>query len=239
MALQNTIPNKTPAGTARPAPPAKPEATPPLADVAWWLVGALAVGSVLLAVAVTLMISSIQGNLTLAWFLSRGTGVAGYLLITGSMIYGLLITTKTGTGTVPVPVSFGMHEYISWLGLVFAAVHALVLLFDGYIHYTIFSILVPFNSSYRTAWVGVGQIAFYVMALISASFYAKKRLGHRTWQFIHYASFLTFILVTLHGIFSGTDSNTAALQAIYILSGALVGFLTMLRILLRRHAKAT
>ena len=232
MALQEAISKQIPAKAAPPA------TSTPLADAAWWLVGTLAVGSLLLAVAVTLMISSLQGNLTLAWFLSRGTGVAGYLLITASMIYGLLITTKTGTATVPVPVSFGMHEYVSWLGLVFAAVHAFVLLFDGYIHYSILSILLPFNSAYRTAWVGIGQISFYALALLSASFYAKKRLGHRAWQIIHYASFLVFILVTLHGIFSGTDSNTTAMQAVYIASGALIGFLTMLRILLRRHAKA-
>jgi predicted ferric reductase len=238
MALQTTVQNKTPAGAARPAPAAKLEATTPLTDVAWWLVGALSICSLLLAVAVTLMISSVNGDLTLAWFLSRGTGIAGYLLITGSMIYGLLITTKTAASTVPVPVSFGMHEYISWLGLVFAAVHAAVLIFDGYIHYTLLAILVPFNSAYRTTWVGIGQISFYALALISASFYAKKRLGHRAWQIIHYASFVTFLLVTLHGLFSGTDTNTVALQAIYIGSGALIGFLTTLRILLRRHAKA-
>jgi predicted ferric reductase len=239
MALSNTIPNTTSTGATHPAPVAKPEATPPLADVAWWLVGALAIGSVLLAIAFTLLISSVNGNLTLAWFISRGTGVAGYLLITGSMIYGLLITTKTGTGAIPVPVSFGMHEYISWMGLVFATVHATVLIFDGYIHYTLVSLLVPFNSSYRTVWVGIGQISFYAMALISASFYARKRMRHRTWQIIHYASFITFVLVTLHGIFSGTDSRTIALQVIYIGSGALIGFLTMLRILLRKHAKTS
>ncbi|HEX9019141.1 MAG TPA: hypothetical protein VF806_08135 [Anaerolineaceae bacterium] len=216
----------------------KTETMPPLADVAWWLVGMLVIVSILLAAIASILLSSITESVTLAWFISRGTGIASYLLITGSMIYGLMITTKTATSAVPVPVSFGMHEFISWLGLALAAAHAAVLIFDGYIKYTPASILVPFNSWYRTTWVGLGQVAFYAMVLVSATFYAKKRLGHRAWQVIHYASFITFILVTLHGLFGGTDSKTAAAQAMYIGSGALVSFLTVLRILLRRHAKA-
>ncbi len=250
MALTNTIPNQVSAGAprdaARPVPAVvKPEAAFPLADAAfpladaaWWSVGVLALATILLATGVTALISAINGSLTLAWFISRGMGIAGYLLITGSMVYGLMITTKTATSAVPVPVSFGMHEYISWLGLALGAAHAAVLIFDGYIHSTPAAILVPFNSWYRTTWVGVGQVAFYAMIVVSASFYARKRLGHRAWQVIHYASFITFIMVTLHGTFAGTDSKVAAMQVMYVGSGALVGFLTLMRSLLRRHAKS-
>jgi predicted ferric reductase len=203
------------------------------------MVGALAVFVVLLAVIATLMIRSASAPVTLAWFVSRGAGISGYLLITGGMVYGLLITTKTATSALPAPVSFGMHEFISWLGLIFIATHAVVLLWDAYIGYTPLSILLPFNSSYRPVWVGLGQAAFYMSALLVGSFYAKKRLGakgHKAWRLIHYASFLVFVLATLHGIFSGSDTKVIAMQIVYIASTGLVLFLTVFRVLAPRAA---
>jgi methionine sulfoxide reductase heme-binding subunit len=215
-----------------------PRPTPlPLADMGWLLVGALAVSVVLLAIGATLLIRSFSGDITLAWFISRGAGISAYLIITGSMIYGLMISTRTATGAVPAPVTFGMHEFVSWLGLIFAAAHAVVLMWDAYIKYTPATILVPFTSSYRTVWVGVGQIAFYISALVVASFYARKRIGQKAWRAIHYISFLTFIMVTLHGFYSGTDSKTLAMQMMYLTSASAVIFLTTLRIFTRRGRK--
>jgi predicted ferric reductase len=230
MTVTNTSPvARNPASKTAPLP-----VHSTLADLSWWLVGALSVAAVVLAMVLTLVLRALTGEITLAWFISRGAGVVGYLLITGSMIYGLMITTRTATGAVPAPVSFGMHEFIAWLGLVFIAVHAVVLLWDGYIKYSLASVLVPFASSYRPVWVGIGQIAFYLSALLAASFYAKKRIGHKTWRLIHYASFATFILATLHGLFSGSDTKALPMQAIYISAVAAVLFLTVLRILLPR-----
>lgn len=219
----------------RPAAVAVARANPlPLADMAWWLVGALAVTVILMAVGTTLLIRSFTGDITLAWFISRGAGISAYLIITGSMLYGLMISTKTATGAVPAPVTFGMHEFVSWLGLIFAAAHAVVLLWDAYIQYTPATILVPFTSSYRPEWVGVGQVAFYLSALVVASFYARKRIGQKVWRAIHYVSFLTFIMVTLHGFFSGSDSKTLAMQVMYLASTAAMIFFTTLRIFTRR-----
>ncbi len=208
-----------------------------LADIAWWLIGALAVIFVMLALAVVSLIRAATADLTMAWFISRGTGIAAYLLITSSMIYGLMITTKTANGAVPAPVTFSMHEFISWLGLVLGFAHAVALMWDGYINYGPANILVPFNSEYRPIWVGIGQIAFYISALVLASFYAKKLIGHKTWRLIHYVSFITFLMLTLHGVQAGTDSNTPVMQIVYIASLATVLFLTIMRILTAKLAK--
>jgi predicted ferric reductase len=113
-----------------------------------------------------------------------------------------------------------------------------VLMWDGYIKYGPANILVPFNSEYRPVWVGIGQIAFYISALVVASFYAKKHIGHKAWRLIHYVSFITFLMVTLHGVQAGTDTNTSAMQIVYIASMSIVLFLTVMRILTAKLAKA-
>lgn len=209
-----------------------------LADFSWWITGTATVIAVILSATLAALIRAATGDLTIAWFISRGAGIASYLLITGSMIYGLMITTRTASGAVPAPVTFSMHEFISWLGLALALTHAVVLMWDRYIKYSPANILIPFNSSYRPVWIGIGQVAFYISALVIASFYAKKRIGHKAWRMIHYISFVTFLLVTLHGIQAGTDSNTTAMQIVYITSLATVLFLTVIRILTAKLAKA-
>ncbi|MCL5997919.1 MAG: hypothetical protein M1546_17975 [Chloroflexi bacterium] len=242
MALTNITPmNPKPgqsAKTSAPQPRLVISDTPPLlADLSWLSVGALAVIVVALAISLTLLLRSLSGEVTMAWFLSRGAGIVGYLLISGAMVYGLMITTRTASGAVPAPVSFGMHEFISWLGLIFVAAHAVVLLWDTYIKYSLITIVVPFSSSFKPIPVGLGQLAFYASAGLIASFYARKRIGQKTWRLIHYASFATYLLATLHGILSGSDTRTIPMQAVYIGSVALVLFLTVLRALISRRAR--
>ncbi|MCL4506253.1 MAG: hypothetical protein M1434_07110 [Chloroflexi bacterium] len=229
----------TETATARPARPATAAMQAPtstLGDLSWWITGVLAMVLVMLAVTVAALIRAATGDLTMAWFISRGAGISAYLLITGSMIYGLMITTRTATGAVPAPVTFSMHEFISLIGLALGLAHAVVLMWDGYIKYTPGVILLPFTSAYRTTWVGIGQIAFYMSLLVTVTFYARKHIGQRAWRSVHYLSFLAFILLTLHGIYSGTDSKVPAMQIVYIASGGAVLFLTLVRVLTRKRA---
>jgi DMSO/TMAO reductase YedYZ heme-binding membrane subunit len=108
---------------------------------------------------------------------------------------------------------------------------------DKYINYDLAQVLVPFNSTgYKPVWVGLGQIGFYLLAIVGLSFYVRKRLGNRTWRLIHYLSFLTFALALLHGIFAGTDSTMLIVRVFYWATGASLLFLFVYRVLITRFA---
>jgi len=77
---------------------------------------------------------------------------------------------------------------------------------------------------YRPLWTDLGQIAFYVCALVSLSFYARRCMGHKTWRRFHYLSFGVFALSVSHGLMSGTDSTAPWVQGLYLASGASVSF---------------
>ena len=53
-------------------------------------------------------------------------------------------------------------------------------------------------------------------------------MGYKTWRLLHYGSFAVYFLVTLHGLFAGTDSTAPAVLALYGLTGlatiALIGY---------------
>lgn len=169
------------------------------------------------------------------WFISRSSGVIAYGLLTLGMLWGLMQSGKLFRSRVSPLLTLGMHSYLSWLGLGLAALHGAILIGDGYIKIDLIRVFTPFLSEYRPVSVGLGIIAFYLMLLLALSFYARSYLGQRNFRLFHYGSFGVFVLVTLHGIFAGTDS--ASLWWLYALSLALVTFLAVLRIISTRRDK--
>jgi predicted ferric reductase len=151
------------------------------------------------------------------------------------MAMGVMITNKLARIWPGGPFAFDLHEYATLLGLAFALFHALILMGDQYIHFNLMTVLVPFTSAdYRPVWVGLGQLAFYTMAIVTLSFYVRKRITPRVWRQLHYLSFLTFLLALAHGIFGGTDSGSVWVRGLYWASGGVLLFLFVYRILASR-----
>lgn len=169
------------------------------------------------------------------WYLSRSSAVVSYVLLWASMLFGLLITTRTARAWPGGPTAFDLHQHTSLLALALALFHALILLGDAYIGYTLRTIAVPFaGAEYKPLAVGLGQIGFYAMAIVGLSFYIKEKLTQRGWRLLHFLSFATFLLVLAHGIQSGTDSDGTFMTLLYWISGGSVLLMSVFRALLMR-----
>ncbi|HEY3310526.1 MAG TPA: hypothetical protein VGK00_02695 [Anaerolineales bacterium] len=167
------------------------------------------------------------------WYLSRGSAFAAMTLLWLSMALGIAITNKMARIWPGAPAAFAIHEYVSLLGLAFAIFHALVLLGDRYIKFSLFQVLVPFTATpYRPVLVGLGQLGFYVWLLVSISFYVRSKIGPKTWRAIHYISFLSYAVALYHGITSGTDTKVLWAQLYYWISGGSLLFLLVYRIIM-------
>jgi len=165
------------------------------------------------------------------WYLSRTSAMIAFLLLWFSMASGLIITNKLARVWPGGPTAFDLHQYTSLLGLAFGLFHGLILMGDHYINISLAQVLIPFTStSYRPIWVGIGQVGLYTSAIVSFSFYVRKRLGRRAWRLIHYLSFITFMLTLIHGITSGTDNPEAWASGLYWATGISLVFLTVYRI---------
>ena len=166
------------------------------------------------------------------WYLSRATAFVSLTILWISMALGLGLSNKLARLWPGAPAAFAIHEYVSLLGLAFALLHALVLLGDHYIHFTVAQILIPFSTmDYRPLWVGIGQIGFYVWLIVAFSFYIRSRIGQKTWRIIHYFSFVMYIMGLLHGLFSGTDSQANWAGLYYWISGGSLLFLLIYRLI--------
>jgi len=165
------------------------------------------------------------------WYLSRATAFVSLSLLWLSMALGLGITNKMTRIWPGMPATFAIHEYVSLLGLAFAVFHAVVIMGDHYIKFTLLQLLVPFSTvEYRPFWVGIGQVSFYVWAIVALSFYIRPVIGQKFWRLLHYASFALYFMGILHGVFSGTDTSVGWAQNYYWFSAGSLLFLFFVRI---------
>ena len=166
------------------------------------------------------------------WYLSRATAFVSLSLLWLSMALGLGMTNKMARLWPGAPAAFALHEYVSLLGLAFAVFHAIVILGDHYINFTLLQLLVPFSTvDYRQFWVGIGQIAFYIWAILAVTFYIRPIIGQKSWRFLHYGSFGMYLLGIFHGLFNGTDASAGWAQKYYWISAGSLLFLLTYRIL--------
>jgi len=218
----------------------KQEDFPPVMSLSMFLLILLAaVGGALAAILVLptwlpSLEASIVGSAPQAfWFLSRSSALVAYLLLWLSMCLGLVITNKLTRLWLGGPVAFDLHQHTSLLGVAFALFHGLILLGDRYLNPSLWQVLFPFGMlDYHPFWVGLGQMGFYLMAMVAFSFYVRKQISPHIWRSIHFLSFVSFAFALLHGIASGTDSAATWAQVFYWSTGGVFLFLLIYRLLM-------
>jgi predicted ferric reductase len=221
-----------------PAPPVESEFRESSLNIQFFLVVMLAmmIGLITAILLLPAWLPNMAGSLMgespkVYWYLSRATAFVSLTILWISMALGLGISNKMARLWPGAPAAFAIHEYVSLLGLAFALFHALVLLGDRYIHFTVAQILIPFATvDYRPTWVGIGQIGFYVWLIVALSFYVRSSIGQKTWRVLHYLSFVMYIMGLVHGLFGGTDSPTTWAGWYYWISGGSLLFLLIYRI---------
>ncbi len=203
--------------------------------ISWWLVvaGALSIVLViaLLPGAFPALATSISQD-TAFWYLARVGGFVAYVLVWLSVTFGLLLTSKVARVWPGVGRASSIHRSLSVLALVYIVFHMLILLGDRYIGFSLISLLVPFaTTAYRPFWVGLGQVAAYMLAIVAISSYVRRRVGAKIWRVLHYITFILFYLALAHGLLAGTDAHTPWALGLYLSTGLITYALTVYRVL--------
>jgi predicted ferric reductase len=176
-------------------------------------------------------------NAQTTWYITRAAGWVAYFLLWFSMVWGLAIPSKFFEHVLSPTFAVDFHEYISLLSIGFIALHVGALLVDQYLPFTISQVLVPFLAPYRPVWVGFGVLGFYLTALVTVTFYLRKRIGQKRFKAIHLLSLLAYLGVVFHAFFAGTDSSLGAVQLIYLGTFLVVVFLTAYWLIRGRQIK--
>jgi predicted ferric reductase len=179
------------------------------------------------------------GSSTTLWYVTRTMGVAAYVSMAVSVALGIVRTIGRRAREAVTWHVDELHQFVATLSVVMVAGHLLALRFDTYLPFSWANLLLPVNEPYRAFAVDLGVFSLYALTCTILTSWTKRRLNYGFWRAVHYFSFVTFALVTLHGWLAGSDTNEAWMRAIYIGAGAAIAFLTLVRILTRGGAKAS
>lgn len=170
-------------------------------------------------------------NPQLAWYVARSTGIVAWAVLTASVVWGLLLSTRLARGR-PTPAWLtDLHRFLGGAALVFTGLHLAGLVADTYVQFGVADLLVPLASGWRPWSVAVGIVAFYLLVAVEVTSLLMRRLPRRWWRRVHLGSYLLFWLATFHFLLAGTDAGNPLAVAGIDLVVALVVFLSLVRVL--------
>lgn len=172
-----------------------------------------------------------MNDLPLVWVTTRAAGILAFVLLTISMVAGLVLKTRPFGRLVRNISAIELHRALTIASLSAVGVHGIMLVMDKTIEITWTDLFVPGTLPYRPVWTGLGVVAAEVMFVVAVSYRFRRRLTMTVWKRLHYASYLAFSLALLHGIFAGSGSKTLWMQGIYIGALAAVAGATAFRII--------
>jgi len=148
------------------------------------------------------------------WALGRGTGVVTLVLMTVSVLLGIL--TRSGRPALGLPrfAVSTVHRNVGLLATVLLAVHITSLFFDPYAQLRLVDLVVPFLGSYQPFWQGLGTLALDLTFAVVVTSLLRHRIGLRTWRLVHWATYALWPIALAHGLGNGTDAASSWFLAI-------------------------
>ena len=155
------------------------------------------------------------------WLAGRATGITAYLLLTGLVSLGLVLSHPTNQSTWKLSKRlFPWHENLFVFVVAFLVAHVVSIILDPYAGVGIAGSFIPGLSAYRSAPVALGTLGLYAALVSGITGRWTRLLPQGLWLKIHRFSLVAWIMSWMHGILAGTDS--AALLPMYLATGLLV-----------------
>ncbi len=172
------------------------------------------------------------------WLAGRATGMTTYLLLTGLVGLGLVLSHPTNQATWKLSKRlFPWHENLFVFVVAFLAAHVVSVLLDPYAGVGIAGSLVPGLSAYRTAPVALGTLGLYAALVSGVTGRWTRLLPQGLWLKLHRFAIVAWVLSWMHGLLAGTDSPS--LLPLYVATGMLVLLAAAYRYWVARKARPT
>jgi sulfoxide reductase heme-binding subunit YedZ len=193
-----------------------------------------------ITVFVTLLLLVAAGDANGSWTIARAYGFATFGFLTASVAVGTFLTLGWRKYRDVWLVAERLHPNLILAAGALGIGHIAGLLL---VDFPVVGTFIPFTSSYRGLWVGLGTLSLYLAALIVWSTYIMRYIGFRVWRSLHYGAFIVWALALLHGLGAGHDSGDLLARGYYVAGAVVVGLLVLAQLVhgvlsLRRPAPA-
>ena len=150
---------------------------------------------------------------TAVWYAIRATGVVSLILLTVTTVLGLLSASRVRTHRWPAFAQVDLHKRATMLALVFLGFHVMTAVIDTYVHVGLLSVIVPFTSSFRTFWTGLGTIAVDLLLAVAISSALRSHIAPRVWRGLHWVAYACWPFALAHALGAGTDATRLWMDA--------------------------
>ena len=142
------------------------------------------------------------------WAFGRVSGVVALLLLTLSLLIGIL--TRSGRPLPGLP-RFSItlvHRNVSLLASVFLVFHIGALLLDSYARLSPIDVVLPFLGSFKPFWQGLGTVAVDLLLAVIVTSLLRERFGARLFKAVHWLTYAMWPIALAHAIGNGTNGTS-------------------------------
>ena len=172
--------------------------------------------------------------MTALWYLTRASGVVALILLTATMLLGVLSVKRWRSERWPRFAVADLHRNLTLLALVFIALHVGTTVADSYTPVALKDAFIPFVSTYRPIYLGFGALALDLMLTLAVTSMLRKRIGYRAWRLLHWGAYAIWPLALAHGLGSGSDARVGWMALLTYSCLALVAVAVAARLLSTR-----
>ncbi|MGC2207034.1 MAG: hypothetical protein WA724_04185 [Candidatus Dormiibacterota bacterium] len=141
------------------------------------------------------------------WYLTRGSGLILLAVLTASVALGILHKSGHTPSGWPRFVIGDLHRNLALLGTALLAIHILTAELDPFAPVGWLAVVVPFLSSYRPIWLGLGTLSVDILIAVVATSLLRSHLSLRLWRLVHWLTYLAWPIALLHSLGTGTDTR--------------------------------
>lgn len=162
------------------------------------------------------------------WYMTRSSGAVALILLTLALVLGVVDVRRWSTEKWPRFVVDSLHRNVSLLALAFLGLHILTAALDSFAPISLINAVIPFTSSYRPFWLGLGALSFDLMLAVIVTSLMRRRMGHSTWRAVHWLSYASWPIALLHGLGTGSDVKSSWMMALSV--GCLIAVLAAISV---------
>lgn len=151
------------------------------------------------------------------WYLTRSAALVAWLAAAGSVLIGITTSSRLLGRRPTVPWLVDLHRMLSALASLFVLVHMATLWFDEFVRFRWADLLVPGTATVpglSSLSLALGVIAAWLLAAVQVSSLLRGRIPELLWRWIHYFSYATMALSTVHAYLAGSDVGNPVVAAV-------------------------
>jgi sulfoxide reductase heme-binding subunit YedZ len=163
-----------------------------------------------------LVAAAAASNPSWFWYATRGLGAATLIVLTCTVVLGIVTATRWIGQSTPGFVTADLHRNLSLIALGLLAAHIITTVLDPFAHISVRDVIIPFGAAYRPVWLGLGVVAAEIMVVVAATSMLRDRVGPRAWRLIHWIAYASWPVAVIHGLGTGSDARAPWLIGVVV-----------------------